>query len=788
MVLWRFGDVFKKNKIEKDRRNHFRQNVFIKLLGSFILVFFIPVIIGIFLYNNVESSLIENANQSNQALLEQAQIVVDSKIKEVDQLTLQIALNPNLQLLLFSGESSQPLDNYKYIEFIKQLSRYRTVSNFIEEFYVYFADTDVILTTAIKTNSFMFYNFIQDYKEMEINEVMDILQSYQLKTYLPSQQMRTITDGNKITFVQSLPLGEKSDIKGSFVILIDENKIKELLLNQEGMQGSYYILNRNQEMIFSTDMNEENYAQIQKGLGVESNRFYTLDDHEKIISYRLSALNDWTYVSIVPKDIVLSRVNEVKSLALVLVLLCLLAGIIVSYYLTYKNHSPIRDVIHAILTGKQESNHETTIKNEFDFIKNAVVTSLNEENKLRNVLNQQAPVIKADFISRLIKGNVDASSITKKDLDFMGVHFPTIYFRVVIIHIDDCNRFIQEDTERERALIRFIILNLSHELLKETGYVIEIERDRIAILLNQTELASKNVLQLKEFIENLREIVENRFKTLITVAVSKTVDGMKHIPKAYLGALMALDHKMIQGQHSVIFYDDIQIIKNDYFFYSMEAEAQIMNYAKSGDYHNIEKMLNHIFEVNFHKSGISPEMGKCLFFEIFSTILKLLNSMDKDHIPYLFEGEDNPVKYFIRIETAEEMQTKLKEIYFKICTMIENERSDHSEQLLQRIETFIQENYHDSSLSLTVIADHCGLNSSYLSSFYKKYSKQNVTEYLASVRITNAKKLLKEESFTISQISEKVGYMNDVGLIRVFKKIEGITPGKYRANTQKKLS
>ncbi|GIQ67027.1 hypothetical protein PACILC2_55950 [Paenibacillus cisolokensis] len=55
-----------------------------------------------------------------------------------------------------------------------------------------------------------------------------------------------------------------------------------------------------------------------------------------------------------------------------------------------------------------------------------------------------------------------------------------------------------------------------------------------------------------------------------------------------------------------------------------------------------------------------------------------------------------------------------------------------------------------------------------------------MTDYLAQVRIERSKQLMKESKHTISQIARSVGYANDVGFIRVFKKYEGITPGKYR--------
>ncbi|MNY79103.1 DNA-binding transcriptional regulator AraC [compost metagenome] len=43
-----------------------------------------------------------------------------------------------------------------------------------------------------------------------------------------------------------------------------------------------------------------------------------------------------------------------------------------------------------------------------------------------------------------------------------------------------------------------------------------------------------------------------------------------------------------------------------------------------------------------------------------------------------------------------------------------------------------------------------------------------------------AKRYLEIPGMTILQVAEQVGYSTDIGFIRVFKKMEGITPGKYR--------
>lgn len=56
----------------------------------------------------------------------------------------------------------------------------------------------------------------------------------------------------------------------------------------------------------------------------------------------------------------------------------------------------------------------------------------------------------------------------------------------------------------------------------------------------------------------------------------------------------------------------------------------------------------------------------------------------------------------------------------------------------------------------------------------------NYLEYVNNLRIDLAKELLIKTDLPLKEISLKVGYTNTVTLNRVFKKIVGITPGKFR--------
>ena len=55
-------------------------------------------------------------------------------------------------------------------------------------------------------------------------------------------------------------------------------------------------------------------------------------------------------------------------------------------------------------------------------------------------------------------------------------------------------------------------------------------------------------------------------------------------------------------------------------------------------------------------------------------------------------------------------------------------------------------------------------------------------EYLRLVRIDMAKELLKEDKYTVEQISEMVGYTNSRTFTRSFKSITGVTPKVFAEN------
>ena len=57
---------------------------------------------------------------------------------------------------------------------------------------------------------------------------------------------------------------------------------------------------------------------------------------------------------------------------------------------------------------------------------------------------------------------------------------------------------------------------------------------------------------------------------------------------------------------------------------------------------------------------------------------------------------------------------------------------------------------------------------------------EKVLDYINRIRLQEAKQLLQKCEINIEEVARKTGFNNSIALIRVFKKYEGITPGKYK--------
>ncbi len=104
---------------------------------------------------------------------------------------------------------------------------------------------------------------------------------------------------------------------------------------------------------------------------------------------------------------------------------------------------------------------------------------------------------------------------------------------------------------------------------------------------------------------------------------------------------------------------------------------------------------------------------------------------------------------------------------------------------LEEVRAYIDANYSDPNLSVTVLAEKFGFSISYLSRAFKEAAGIRPNDYIHTVRISHAQALLRDTDIPICQIAGLVGFSSSSAFIRAYRSAEAITPGSYRERARR---
>ena len=169
---------------------------------------------------------------------------------------------------------------------------------------------------------------------------------------------------------------------------------------------------------------------------------------------------------------------------------------------------------------------------------------------------------------------------------------------------------------------------------------------------------------------------------------------------------------------------------------------------------------------------------KSFFEHIIFHITVLLGNSEYDFA----EIENAKYEYFRSINEAQS-STETVEILLtfieQVNKCLQSEKNQPINLNLKKILQYI-ENHYAEPLSLAGVAEHFHFNPSYLSSYFSTHNKEGFIEYLNKVRIEKASQFLLKDTAPISEISGMVGYSDHSYFCKVFKKVHGMSPSKFR--------
>ena len=100
--------------------------------------------------------------------------------------------------------------------------------------------------------------------------------------------------------------------------------------------------------------------------------------------------------------------------------------------------------------------------------------------------------------------------------------------------------------------------------------------------------------------------------------------------------------------------------------------------------------------------------------------------------------------------------------------------------VINAVTQFVHLNYSRPLLSIKEISENVHMSTTYLCTVFKNGTGITINQYLTSYRMDRAKDLLSTSAFSITEITQKVGYADTNYFSKIFKKQIGLSPSEYR--------
>lgn len=257
------------------------------------------------------------------------------------------------------------------------------------------------------------------------------------------------------------------------------------------------------------------------------------------------------------------------------------------------------------------------------------------------------------------------------------------------------------------------------------------------------------------------------------ITVGDTVDSVEKIKDSYEDAHSLLSNRF-QYLHYGVLTNDILMLEETSEVETNKIVDQIYAYMEINDIDKLDSVLEK-FRVSLCGGNRTAEKIKvtCMtaIMDIKSRLIKSIG--DKKTEQFINDEFINNIgektSLFGIIELMKTTLTELSSAHFGRTT----------KSTMERVVQYIQSNY-SSELRLELLASIFGYNSAYLGKVFHQYTGENFNNYLDSIRITEAKRLLAMDEYKVYEVAEMVGYTNINYFHNKFKKYVGISPLSYK--------
>ena len=761
----------------KDIR-HGNNSIYRFFLLSYIFILLLALSSGLVYGIKIQAQVRKETQLSQQVLLSSLCSDIETNLDYVQNLCDDLAFNQDLILYVRHPELFAPQT------VMGQLSPDGAMADYVLDLFLYMTDSDEIITSSIRMKADRFFNIIYQLNGLSLQQLQtDYLSDYHFRAYLPTLSLYlygTQSQSLVLPYIQSIPISSKNSPLAQLVVFLDVEKMfARAQAVHIGTDLPVYILTDDNQLIYaSTDAPELDPALLDEP-GTE------LHLPGAVATRFTSGETGWQYLVATPAS-AYYKDSLTTWLFLVAVFLVYLAvGLIVVRRLARRSYRPVKDISDLILQAAPAAFPQPAEQNEYDMIKRTLLGQMRTHREMHSLLEAQQPVVLRDQLHRLILGQVQDVAAARKALQGLGVTFPREEFVCALAEIDtDSPFFLDSETPQEEnlPLARLVVQNVGCELLESAFSCLQLDlsgQQLLFILYPRQDGAMGLPEDAVRILGRLSQFAMEHFALELHLGVGLAGRGLENLPLCFDEARKAMDASRYQAGCTPMLFSEQADGEADYYFPG-ESEQQLLELLRSSNSKGAHELLSRIFSVNFEQKKISALAARGLLYQLASLLQRVANANA------LAQGKpadfsQQTVERIVNSSSVEHAYTRLSRLIDQAAAFRSQQPVSRTEMLADRIAQFIDSHIENEWLDLNSLSAQFNVTPQYISNIFKKYRSENVKDYIAKRKLAYAKRLLADTSLPVREIAAKLGYANEISVIRLFRKYEGVTPGDYRA-------
>ncbi|KAI7264897.1 hypothetical protein KC345_g8683 [Hortaea werneckii] len=575
-------------------------------------------------------------------------------------------------------------------------------------------------------------------------------------------------------YIRSLPMQATAGLTGALIIPLNVEKMTTMLANIDWVErgrvlimdpnGQIMIQNAGEAMIEPLAYQEWN----DRGTGTFTGTFQGV---KSMITIESSDTTGWKYISVFPTDVFWEHAGGIRTMNMLGLLLCFAVGSVVIYYFARKNYDPVKELVSVFTRNPAQGTGKYL--DEYTFIRRNVLETIRERDDTNNKHDQQLRVLQNYYLGRLLKGQADRNVPLSELAKAYKLSWTTDHFAVLLFYIESDEAGI-EDLDLSQFIVSNIVADVvgNRIMIKFT----EVDGMLAAVMNIDPERTEQWKDDIEEDLSEAYEFIRLRYKLRFTTVGSELQTGLDGVHPAFLQALEAQEYRSVLGDEMLIWYGSIKPSASSYFF-TVNDQMMLMNFLKADEFGKAKEMISGVILQAFQRER-SHEIAKCILLDVATTMIKAIPDQEQAGIAW---DEWRPLKRLLSCTTKPEFEQELFDIYERVCAVLRSKPNLlASAGIGEKVTGFVQENYSDKDLSVSQIGDYFGLTPQYVSRLFREQTGQvGLRDYISQTRVEAAKALLVEGA-SIDDTAARVGFASSHAFIRVFKKYEGITPGRYK--------